>query len=224
MTGAHIGFGKEDGYVFYPVDEDNVNLGYFKMHPEPWGYFPNVTHKLSKRALIEDMQSVGANPKHLALVGLLPDEIDIWGLMHLKEALPSYSNGRIALMGEAAHACSPFLSSGAGQGYEDAVVCAELLLAIFHRKQKGRMLYAELETALKIYSDQRMHRSQDVVRNSHEAGKLCMGALPFDEAAREYARLNHDIWDGNIDDMVRTALAQLSNAFAERKDYHGSDG
>ncbi|MEV0406364.1 FAD-dependent monooxygenase [Actinoallomurus sp. NPDC050550] len=44
--------------------------------------------------------------------------------IHGLDPLPSYVQGRAALLGDAAHAMTPFLAQGAGQALEDAVVLA----------------------------------------------------------------------------------------------------
>ncbi|WP_309572005.1 FAD-dependent monooxygenase, partial [Deinococcus sp.] len=62
--------------------------------------------------------------------------------------LPRWTRGRVALLGDAAHAMTPNLGQGAGMSIEDAVVLAELLatgdgvaqaLADFERRRRGRV-------------------------------------------------------------------------------------
>ena len=209
VKGAHSGMGKGDGYVSYPVNENFVNLGYRLDHPEPWPYFPKVTHKIPKDELIERMNTFDAIPKHKALASLFPEEVDIWGVLHMEKELPYYNKGRIAVMGDAAHASTPFLASGAGQGYEDAAVCSELLAAVRDRCKSPEKLYSQLEKALQIYSDIRLPRSQRVVRSSARAGRLLMGNHPFYDAANEFAKHMTETWDADIDNMVNDALQQL---------------
>ena len=169
-----------------------------------------MTHKWTRKELLDEMQTIDAKPKHKAHLDLFPDEIDIWGSLHLEKALPTYSKGRMALLGDAAHASTPHLGAGAGQGYEDAAVLAELLLAVIRGLQNSQDLYSTLEKALKIYSESRLNRSQQVVSSSFEAGKLCMGSLPFDEAAEAYLKRTCEVWEAEIDDMVEKALRQFS--------------
>ena len=51
------------------------------------------------------------------------DEWRIWPLVE-RAARPTWSNGRIALLGDAAHAMLPFLAQGAAQAIEDAAALA----------------------------------------------------------------------------------------------------
>jgi salicylate hydroxylase len=51
-----------------------------------------------------------------------------WGLFD-REPLPRWTNGRLALLGDAAHAMLPHLGQGANQSIEDAVAVAALLAA-----------------------------------------------------------------------------------------------
>ncbi|MCO6059069.1 FAD-dependent monooxygenase, partial [Pseudomonas sp. MOB-449] len=50
----------------------------------------------------------------------------LWALHELAE-LPGYVHGRVALIGDAAHAMLPHQGAGAGQGLEDAYFLARLL-------------------------------------------------------------------------------------------------
>jgi 2-polyprenyl-6-methoxyphenol hydroxylase-like FAD-dependent oxidoreductase len=82
-------------------------------------------------------------------------------LHHLATPLPSYVRGRIALLGDAAHAMPPFLGQGGGQALEDAVVLAHAVST-----------EDSITAALRAYDARRRPRSQQVARASVRAGKL----------------------------------------------------
>ncbi|MFG1866595.1 FAD-dependent oxidoreductase [Micromonospora arborensis] len=80
---------------------------------------------------------------------------------HLAVPLPSYVRGRVALLGDAAHAMTPNLGQGAGQAIEDAVV----LGAVCVGGAEG------VPAALAAYDEQRRPRSQAIARASVTAGR-----------------------------------------------------
>ena len=51
----------------------------------------------------------------------------VWSIHAIDPPLESYVRGRVALLGDAAHAMLPYLGSGAGQALEDALVIVRLL-------------------------------------------------------------------------------------------------
>jgi 2-polyprenyl-6-methoxyphenol hydroxylase-like FAD-dependent oxidoreductase len=79
----------------------------------------------------------------------------------LRTPLPSYAVGRIALLGDAAHAMSPNLGQGACQALEDAVTLASALAA-----------ESTVEAALACYDAERRPRSQAVARAARQAGRM----------------------------------------------------
>jgi len=76
--------------------------------------------------------------------------------------LSPWHSGRVVLMGDAVHATTPHLASGAGIAVEDAIVLAEELT----RDDSG------LEAALIRYQDRRRERSRLVVENSLRLGEI----------------------------------------------------
>lgn len=68
------------------------------------------------------------------------------------DPLPVWSSGRVALLGDAAHAMLPFLSQGANQGIEDAAVLALSLEATPH----------DVPGALRRYYEARRERAHHV--------------------------------------------------------------
>jgi salicylate hydroxylase len=67
----------------------------------------------------------GGEPRVETLIGAI-DSAFITGLYY-RDPLSHWTDGRIALLGEAAHAMTPFLAQGACQGMEDAWVLAHCL-------------------------------------------------------------------------------------------------
>jgi 2-polyprenyl-6-methoxyphenol hydroxylase-like FAD-dependent oxidoreductase len=79
----------------------------------------------------------------------------------LRTPLPSYTVGRIALLGDAAHAMTPHLGQGACQALEDAVTLAAALAT-----------EPTVESALARYDAERRPRSQAVARAARQAGRM----------------------------------------------------
>lgn len=90
-----------------------------------------------------------------------PEAVLHHDVYELRTPLPSYVVGRIALLGDAAHAMTPNLGQGACQALEDAVTL-------------GAALGAEstVEAALARYDAQRRPRSQAVAVAARQAGKI----------------------------------------------------
>ncbi|WP_329072087.1 FAD-dependent monooxygenase [Amycolatopsis sp. NBC_01480] len=80
-------------------------------------------------------------------------------VFQLATPLPSYTRGRVALLGDAAHAMPPFLGQGGCQAIEDAVVLAAAMSTS-----------DTVSAALARYDAERRPRSQQVAKASIRAG------------------------------------------------------
>ena len=80
---------------------------------------------------------------------------------------PTYVNGLVCLMGDAAHAMTPWLGSGGAMALEDTAVLSALLADI--RKS------CELEGAFAAYDAVRRPRCQRVAQSSRETGRVLTG-------------------------------------------------
>jgi salicylate hydroxylase len=76
----------------------------------------------------------------------------------------TYCKGRVAILGDAAHAALPFAGNGVAQALEDAAVLSVLFRAIKRHEQ--------INTALRAYCRTRIGRSQAVVRLSRQFGRV----------------------------------------------------
>ncbi|MCX5383717.1 FAD-dependent monooxygenase [Streptomyces sp. NBC_00083] len=91
----------------------------------------------------------------------------------MARSLPAHHRGRVALIGDAAHAMAPTLGQGGNQAIEDAVVLAH------HVDPHG-----DLTVGLAHYSAERMPRTLAVVARAERAAKLAMLRNPAGIAAR----------------------------------------
>ncbi|MFI7316593.1 FAD-dependent monooxygenase [Streptomyces venezuelae] len=87
---------------------------------------------------------------------------------HLTTPLPAYHRGRVALIGDAAHAMAPSLGQGGNQAIEDAVVLAHHMAPVAHHVPPG----ADLAAGLAAYSAARVPRTTEIVRRAARAARL----------------------------------------------------
>jgi 2-polyprenyl-6-methoxyphenol hydroxylase-like FAD-dependent oxidoreductase len=94
---------------------------------------------------------------------------DIYELKHLRQ----WSQGRVSLLGDAAHAMTPNLGQGACQAIEDAVALGEFL--------KSSM---NIDGALKLYAKRRITRTHRIARLAHLIGQAVQWENPVLSSAR----------------------------------------
>jgi 2-polyprenyl-6-methoxyphenol hydroxylase-like FAD-dependent oxidoreductase len=92
-----------------------------------------------------------------------------------------WATGRVVLLGDAVHATTPHLASGAGMAVEDALVLAEELDAAG----------SSVEAGLLAYSRRRYPRCRDVVDNSVAIGRLQLDGRPPPELGQKLAASLH---------------------------------
>jgi salicylate hydroxylase len=104
----------------------------------------------------------------------------------------TYASGRVCIAGDAAHATTPFLASGAGMGIEDAAILASTLETALNKTGSGIDMAAAVTAAFRAYSASRLQRSQRVVRDSRAVADICMWQNP--ETGRDAERCFAEFW------------------------------
>lgn len=99
---------------------------------------------------------------------LLLDQPELVGYYNLEHKYtPSYADGAVCIVGDAAHAVTPWQGSGTGQAFEDAAVLGYLCGGISTR--------ADVRAAFKAFDAVRRTRCERVVHSSTETGRIMCG-------------------------------------------------
>jgi salicylate hydroxylase len=121
---------------------------------------------------------------------------------HHKVDAPTYVKGPVAIMGDAAHAMTPWQGSGAGQAIEDAMILGALLGEAKEAQQ--------INAAFKAYDQVRRPRTQQIVASSHEVGMVMTGrgacGLDVDKLAEDLQPRWAPILSLDLKDHKKAAL------------------
>ncbi|KAL1747112.1 hypothetical protein HDZ31DRAFT_32554 [Schizophyllum fasciatum] len=149
------------------------------------------------------------------LLDCFEDDTLRWAIHVTKPTgLPTYTHGRAALLGDAAHAMLAWQGSGAGQAVEDAWVLSHLI-------KDPRITRETLPAALRVYDDVRRPFDINVQERSRVDGHLFVlnqdwlnfgGSDEKDLLVRCGEGIQRDwewLWTTSTKDMVRESLEML---------------
>ena len=97
------------------------------------------------------------------VAGLGPDSLVNYRPLEWMLLDTPWHKGRVVLIGDAVHATTPHMASGAGMAVEDGLVLAEEIAA-----------HDDLEAALSVFTARRFERARMVVENSVRIGEIEM--------------------------------------------------
>lgn len=166
------------------------------------GVWPAMGRTAALAALLETLDGW-----HEPIVDLIRDadpDVAVTDI-HDRDPAPTWLDGRVALLGDAAHPMVPAMGQGANMALEDAVVLAAALRD-----------HDDVDIALKEYERQRIERTSAVVLHSRRQGALDQGASQAEETARNDFMKAHGRKDESIFDVVAwTPTSHLSRKAAE---------
>jgi 2-polyprenyl-6-methoxyphenol hydroxylase-like FAD-dependent oxidoreductase len=167
----HIFMGPQVKAGVNPVSQDEMYL-FFTLHM-PGN--PFIDPKDWPQRLAQELAGFGGT------IGAIRDGLDASSRIlyrPLEKLLMSapWHRGRVVLLGDAVHATTPHLASGAGAAVEDALVLAEELT-------RG----VSLEVALAAYTERRLPRARMIVENSLALGEL--ERTPDAETKQQFSQL-----------------------------------
>ena len=123
--------------------------------------------------------------------------------MHDTLPASTYTRNRVAMLGDAAHASTPYQGQGAGQAIEDALIITTVLSKVQTLKQ--------VPNALAAYNQIRRPRAQRNVETSRDAGLLV--AMMLDGVNDDLEKMREDLgtrmnwlWQRNMEAQTREAV------------------
>ncbi|KAI0824328.1 FAD/NAD-P-binding domain-containing protein [Trametes gibbosa] len=184
MSHLMIYCGKDNHVVTYPISKGRIlNVAAVVTHTEMAGTIYDGPWTVDVPKSEVQGAFVGWEPE----VENIMQNIGSWNkwAINMVKDLPTFVDGRAALVGDAAHSMTPFQASGAGQGFED---CLMLGILLGHPNVKK----GNLSNILKIYDQFRRPVAQNVAELSVKSGNLqslnhpeLIGVTPAMSAAGE---------------------------------------
>ncbi|XXH03067.1 hypothetical protein Hte_009457 [Hypoxylon texense] len=165
-----IGWLGDGAYLMHDVLEDRtvvqcVMSGIDRVTPK------DRKHALTRENLTEELCGWLDGPIAKNMIELLLDQPNPEGYSSFEhKSTSSYANGRICIMGDAAHAMTPWQGAGAGQAIEDAVILGTVLGAISRPE--------EIDAAFKAFDAIRRPRCQRIIDSSRGTGEIFCGRNP----------------------------------------------
>ncbi|TRX95547.1 hypothetical protein FHL15_003505 [Xylaria flabelliformis] len=119
---------------------------------------------ITREELEKILYSWSDNPVAGAMISLILDQPNTQGYSQWEHKLtPTYASDSICIMGDAAHAMTPWQGAGAGQAIEDALILDTVLGHITSRE--------EISAAFQAFDAIRRPRCQRLVDSSKETGR-----------------------------------------------------
>ncbi|KAK4553795.1 hypothetical protein LTR86_008970 [Recurvomyces mirabilis] len=216
LTGvAKFYFGKDRSAVTYRISGgEEFNFLLCVSDETGWKYPDAVTEKVKHEEMMADFQNHGVDQRFLCLLAKA-DPIR-WGFFHHIRT-STYVNGRVALLGDSAHASLPFQAAGAGQGVEDALILSNVLAAMKDSGEQGMASQSHIQAALDAYDSIRRPRAQKQLEQSAEVARMIHFQDPEtgSDMSKILAKLQNGrldwLWFHDMEGEVQDALARMQD-------------
>ncbi|KZV77668.1 salicylate hydroxylase [Peniophora sp. CONT] len=207
---AKIYTGGGRALVTYPMSQGNkLNTALYtfdhskedSIHPQPWA------EQVRGDELVSLLDGWAQEPRDI-IAGFKGLDTKKW-VVNTVGPLEDWSAGRVTLLGDAAHAMTPFQGAGAGQAMEDAWALSTLLA-------HPRVTRDTVQQALRVYSDVRRPIATAFQESSSSAGKLMTnGTLSPDELKAQFWVSGQSVWGRpSAEADVQQAVEMLEKTIA----------
>ena len=145
-------WGPDRHIVIYYVTSNRDEVYFVTSNPEPgW-----TKESWSQTGDLDELRAVfhGFHDEVQAVLKACP-KVHKWALFE-RDPLPRWSQGHVALLGDACHPMTPYMAQGAASAMEDAIVLSRCIEES-----------SDFETAFKLYEDLRKPRTSQVQNTSH---------------------------------------------------------
>jgi 6-hydroxynicotinate 3-monooxygenase len=190
MGGRDIGpsrtkwWGPDRHIVIYYTRPDRSEVYFVTSVPEPAGWV--TRESWSAKGDVGELRAAyaGFHPDVRAVLDACPD-CHKWAILE-REPLPRWSDGRVVLLGDAAHPMTPYMAQGGATAIEDAAALARCLAEVEDR--------ADIERALRRYEAHRKGRTSVVQAISSANTWMKEGSA---DTAWLYG---YDAWNASLDE------------------------
>jgi 2-polyprenyl-6-methoxyphenol hydroxylase-like FAD-dependent oxidoreductase len=123
-------WGPDRHIVIYYTKADRSEVYFVTSVPEPADWI--TTESWSAKGDVKELRAAyeGFHPEVQSVLHATP-ECHKWAILE-REPLARWSDGRVALLGDACHPMTPYMAQGAATSIEDAAVLARCLAAVEH--------------------------------------------------------------------------------------------
>ncbi|KAK4891403.1 hypothetical protein LTR27_010057 [Elasticomyces elasticus] len=212
---AKFYFGKGRSAVTYRISRgEEFNFLLCVADEQGWKSPNDVTRKVTHEEMMSDFEGHGVDERFLQLLAKAnPVQ---WGFFHHLHT-STYVNGRVALLGDSAHASLPFQAAGAAQGIEDALILSNLLAAVTSAAE------TDMQAALHAYDSIRRPRAQRQLEQSAEVAGMIHFSDPKtgSDMRKILPKLQQGrfewLWFHDMEADVRDALSTMQEVLSANK-------
>lgn len=153
-----------------------------------------MTERVSHEAMMADFEGPGVDDRFRQL--LAKANPIRWGFFHHLRT-STYYQGRVALLGDSAHASLPFQAAGAAQGVEDALVLSNILSELVKSSRQEAISEANIVVGLSAYDSVRRPRAQKQLEQAAEVARMIF--FQHEEAGDDMSKILPRLQRGRFD-------------------------
>ncbi|KAG8528634.1 uncharacterized protein KY384_006321 [Bacidia gigantensis] len=164
-------------FLTYPIGSSNKIMNALTFRATPQESLGDLKESWSSSGSKSELRNdfEGFNDIVQKIIELMPEKPSKW-VLNDRNPLDqwTYANGKVILLGDAAHATLPYGATGAGQSIEDGYILAKSLEAYLEAgsNSTGDGNRPPLQGYANLYQDVRRPRAQKAQQASRESGKI----------------------------------------------------